>query len=395
MYDFTTAPNRRNTGAFKWEAMLSLDPHVEEGVIPLSVADMEFFNAPEIVEGLKRYLDTHVLGYTGATKAYQDSVIGWMKRRHNVTVSAEQMVQSDGIVPALYRLVSVFSEPGDSVLVLTPVYYPFFRAIEENGRTVVRSPLKANGSTYEIDFDDFREKAARPEVTLCILSSPHNPVGKVFSALEVQRLAEICYENNVFVIADEIHNDLILPGYRHTSFGTLEEKYRNNCVLCTAPSKTFNLAGMKCSNLFLFDEQRRKQFADAEGYTSLGALSYEACRLAYEEAEGWLDALLSVLEENKRLAETFLRERLPMLIPYDLQGTYLLWVDCRALGLSAKELERFMIERAQLFLDEGILFGEEGAGFERINIACPKEKLLEALLRLERAVIDLKEGSKL
>lgn len=389
MYDFTTAPNRKGTGAFKWEAMQALNPEVEEGVIPLSVADMEFYNAPEITEGLKRYLDRNVLGYTGPTEAYDQSVLSWQKRRHNVTVSREQMVQSDGIVPALYRLVGVFSKPEDSVLVLTPVYYPFFRAIEENGRKVVRSALIPNGRTYEIDFSDFAEKAARKDVTLCILSSPHNPVGKVFSGEEIQKLAEICYENGVFVIADEIHNDLILPGYRHVSFGTLDEPYRNNCVLCTAPSKTFNLAGMKCSNLFLFDPERRKQFADAEGYTSLGALSYEACRLAYDEAEGWLDALLLVLDENKRMVETFLRERLPMLIPYELQGTYLLWVDCRALGLSAAELERFMTKEAQLFLDEGILFGEEGAGFERINIACPKDKLYEALLRLERAVTKL------
>lgn len=386
-YDFIHAPNRRGTGAFKWDAMQEKMPTVREDVIPLSVADMEFFNAPEIVTGLQEYLKNNVLGYTGPTEAYYNSVISWMQRRHGVTVKQEQILQSDGIVPALYRLVKAYTQPDDGVLLLTPVYYPFYSAIEGTGRKVVKSVLIQRERTYDIDFADFEQKAALPEVTLCILSSPHNPVGKVFSKQEVERLAEICYRNNVFVIADEIHNDLILPGYHHTSFGTLEEKYRNNCVVCTAPSKTFNLAGMKCSNLLVFEEEKRNRLQSASGYMSLGALSYEACRLAYDRAEPWLDALLSVLEENKRMAETFFENELPMLKTFDLQGTYLLWVDCRALGMNAEKLERFMIEEAQLFLDEGILFGEEGAGFERINLACPTASLKAALERLKAAVI--------
>ncbi len=385
MYDFIHAPDRADSGASKWRMMQKSNPNVPKGIVPLSVADMEFYNAPEIIEGLQRYLDSHVLGYTEATDAYLDSVIHWFARRQGYAPTREQIVQSDGVVPALHTLVKTYSKAGDGVLLLTPVYYPFYGAITENGRVVVESALVAAGDTYEVDFSDFAAKAQQPNVTLCILSSPHNPVGKVFSESELMRIAKICLDNGVFVICDEIHGDLILPPYRFTSMGTLSDAYRDNCVICTAPSKTFNLAGMKCSNLFIFDAARRARYRDACGYFSLGALAYAACQLAYDSAEPWLDALLAVLAENKATVERFLAERLPMLHVSKLQGTYLMWIDFRGFDMEQEALNTFLTRDALLFLDDGAWFGAGGVGFQRMNIACPKTVLLDALLRLERA----------
>ncbi len=381
-YDFTTPVNRRDAGSFKWDAMLRADPTVGPDIVPLSVADMEFLNAPEIIAGLKDYLDTHVMGYTGPTDAYYEAVIDWMRRRHGFAPRREWFVETPGIVPALGSLVRCFSAPGDGVLMLTPVYYPFFRAAEENGRVLVASELVPNGRTYTVDFDDFRRKAADPRVTLCILSSPHNPVGKVFTREELTLLAKICLDNHVFVICDEIHHDLILPGNQHVSMGTLGEPFLKNCAICTAPSKTFNLAGFQTSNVLLPDPARRSVFSDDGAYFSLNILGYEACRLAYSRCEAWLDELMTVIDGNKRLVEREIAAHLPAVKVYDLQGTYLQWLDFRALGMTPEALETFMTKRARLFLDEGYLFGEGGKGFERINLACPERVLRAALDRL-------------
>ncbi len=381
-YDFTTVIDRSRAGSYKWNAMYSIDPTVEAGVVPLSVADMEFVNAPEIVDGLKAYLDRTVLGYTGATDAYYDAVAGWMQRRHGFTPHRDWFVMTPGVVPAINALVRCFTEPGDKVLVLTPVYYPFFGAATDNGRELVTCDLTENGRVYEIDFDDFARKAADPAVTLCILSSPHNPVGKVFTRQELERLLTVCLENGVYAVCDEIHHDLILPGYTHVSAGTLDKSLIRNTAICTAPSKTFNLAGLQTSNIFLPDPDRQKRFSESLGHHSVNILGYEACRLAYDKGEPWLEALIGVLERNKRLVEREIARRLPQTTVYDLQGTYLQWLDFRWLGMDCAALETFMTKRARLFLDEGYLFGEAGKGFERINLACPTALLQSALERL-------------
>lgn len=386
-YDFETLVRRNNTGSLKWNDMKNKNPNVEDCVVPLSVADMEWKNPPEIIEGLKEYLDQSIFGYTGATEAYYDSVTGWMEKRHGFSPKKEWIVETAGVVPGLSQMVAAFTKPGDAVLIMTPVYYPFRLSVENNKRTLVTSELIHTGSSYEINFADLEEKAAGEDVKLLILCSPHNPVGRIWTREELLRIAEICFNNHVFIISDEIHFDLILPGYHHVSMGTLEEKYVNNCAICTAPSKTFNLAGFQTSNHLIADKEMRDKLSAARGYHSLNMMGYKACEIAYTRCEAWLDELLLHLDANKRYVETFVAANLPEAKVFDLQGTYLQWLDFRGLGMDYRELEKFMQMEAQLFLDEGYIFGEGGRGFERINIACPLWVLKEAMERLLEAVI--------
>ena len=384
-YDFETLVNRRNTGSHKWEGMYEQIPDAGDEIVPLSVADMELKNPPAIIEGLKKYLDNIILGYTGETENYYKSVTSWMERRHGFSPKKEWFVMTAGVVPAIKEMVGAFTKDGDSVLMLTPVYYPFYSSVEANGRTVLGSELILEGTEYRIDFEDFAEKAARPETTLCILSSPHNPIGRIWTKEELLKLCEICLENNVFIISDEIHFDLIMPGFEHVSMGTFEEKYLNNCAICTAPSKTFNLAGLQTSNIFIPNEEYRNKMTAARGYFSLNIFGYKACELAYDECEEWLDELRLFLDENRKFVEEFVAEKMPEVKVHRLQGTYLMWLDFRAWGMNEKELEDFMVHKAQAIFDEGYVFGEGGVGFERINIACPKRVLEATLKRIYKA----------
>ena len=388
-YDFETLVNRRNTGSHKWEGMYEQIPNAGDDIVPLSVADMELKNPPAIIEGLKKYLDNIILGYTGETENYYKSVTSWMERRHGFSPKKEWFVMTAGVVPAIKEMVGAFTKDGDSVLMLTPVYYPFYSSVEANGRTVLGSELILEGTEYRIDFEDFAEKAARPETTLCILSSPHNPIGRIWTKEELLKLCEICLENNVFIISDEIHFDLIMPGFEHVSMGTFEEKYLNNCAICTAPSKTFNLAGLQTSNIFIPNEEYRNKMTAARGYFSLNIFGYKACELAYDECEEWLDELLLFLDENRKFVEEFVAEKMPEVKVHRLQGTYLMWLDFRAWGMNKKELEDFMVHKAEAIFDEGYVFGEGGIGFERINIACPKRVLANTLDRIYKAKKEL------
>lgn len=384
-YDFETLVNRKNTGAFKWDDMYKKIPSANEKTVPLSVADMEFKNPSPIIEGLKNYLDNIVLGYTGETEDYYRSVISWMERRHGFSPKKEWFVMTAGVVPAISEMVGAFTKEGDSVLMLTPVYYPFYSSVEKNKRKVLGSELILDGVEYSIDFADFEEKAKRPETTLFILCSPHNPIGRVWTKEELVRLAEICKENNVFIISDEIHFDLIMPGNKHISLGTFEEKYLQNCAICTAPSKTFNLAGLQTSNIFIPNEEYQNKINSARGYFSLNIFGYKACELAYDECEEWLCELLLVLDENRKFVEAFISEKMPEVKVHHLQGTYLMWLDFRAWNMAENELETFMLQKANVVFDEGYVFGEGGKGFERMNIACPKKVLEETLERIFKA----------
>ncbi|MBR0205505.1 MAG: pyridoxal phosphate-dependent aminotransferase [Clostridia bacterium] len=381
-YDFTTLPDRWNAGAFKYEHMKQMKPDVSRDAVPLSVADMEFLNPPEVVAGLKAYLDHNVLGYTGPTEGYFAAVQGWMARRHGFRPEKDWFITSPGIVPALYELVKSLTEPGDGVLMLSPVYHPFRFAAQEQGREAVFCPLIERERTYDIDFELFEKLCAEPKVKLFLLCSPHNPVGRIWTGEELLRLADICRKNGVILVADEIHGDLILPGYTFVSVGTLPERYVKNAILCTAPSKTFNLAGMQCSNLFVADDALRDRLKKEGHYPTLTALGYESCRLAYTYGEPWLEELRTVLGENKKLVETYLSERIPEIKPFELMGTYLMWLDCRGLGLDKDALEKAMVD-GELFFDEGYIFGAEGAGFERLNLACPTWVIRKALEKLE------------
>lgn len=385
-YDFETCIDKRNSGSVKWRDMLEKQPDVPEGVVPLSVADMEFKTAPEITAGLKEYIETQALGYTEATDTYYDAVAGWMKDRHGWDVKREWIVTTPGIVLALGLAVRAFTQPGEGVIIMTPVYYPFYMVVEKQGRKLAENELKNRAGRYEIDFDGLEKKAEDPNNRMLLLCSPHNPVGRVWTREELARVSEICARNGVLVVADEIHHDLIMLGYSHTVFTQAGDP--ENVIVCTAPSKTFNLAGMQVSNIIIPNEGLRRRFRNYKaesGLRELGALSYRACELAYTRCAGWLNGLLAVLDENRRLTERFAAQELGRAHVTQLEGTYLQWIDLRAYGLTGKELERKMLG-AHLFLDEGYIFGKTGAGFERINIACPSRVLEEALSRMKDAL---------
>ena len=383
-YDFTTLIDRSEHGSGKWNGMREKKPVLKYDPVPLSVADMEFKNPPEIAEGLKEYMDTHILGYTGPTKEYYDAVCGWMERRHNWHIEPEWIVGTHGVVEALKVSVEAYCKPGEGVITFTPVYYPFYMAIEGHGCKVARCPLIYKDNTYIIDFDLFEKLCAEENNKMLLLCSPHNPVGRVWSAAELTRICDICREYNVRIISDEIHFDIIMPGFEHTTIHNVAQP-EDNIIVCTAPSKTFNLATMQISNIIIPDEDDRKRFKDIIGFGGPSALGLEACRIAYTRCGEWADEMVKVIDGNRQAAVDFIAERIPEIKAVELQGTYLLWLDCTALGKTKEELEAMMVE-AELFLDEGYMFGDEGIGFERVNLAVPRDVLMKALERLERAV---------
>jgi putative C-S lyase len=390
-YDFTTRVDRRGSGAAKWEEMLRKKPDVSAGIIPLSVADMELPNPPEIIQGLKDHLDRTTLGYTNPTPEYTRAVIDWMKKRHNWDIKAEWIIQSPGVVPAFYMALRAFTEPGEGVIIQPPVYYPFSRAVKSNDRVLAPNPLIRDdaGLSYAIDFDDLEAKARDPGNKLIILCSPHNPVGRVWTKEELRRVSDICLANNVLVISDEIHFDILMPGVEHTVYATLSQEAEQHCVVCTAPSKTFNLAGMQVSNIIVpngkLREKLRAEFMKS-ALSMISQLGLKAGELAYTKCEAWLDAFLLVLQQNYGYVKDYCARHIPLVKVYPLEGTYLMWLDFRALGLDQQALEAFMIDEAEWFADEGYLFGKEGSGFERVNLACPFSVMEEAMDRLKKAL---------
>jgi aminotransferase/cystathionine beta-lyase len=388
-YDFETIVNRFGQGSVKYDQMLEWNPDVSNDIIPFSIADMELKNAPEIVEGLKNYIDSQVLGYTMPTTNYLNAVCGWMKKKHDWTIKPEWIVGSAGVVGAFYSAIKALTKPGEGVIIMTPTYYPFYSAIESNERKIVRNPLINTGDTYLIDYDDLEEKAKNPENKILLFGSPHNPVGRVWKVEELKKVAEICLNNNILIISDEIHFDLIMPGYEHTVFAKISEEVANNIIVCTAPSKTFNLAGMQTSNIIIPNEEIRDKYMTevlSNGFFTLNILGYKACEIAYTECENWLDQLIELINYNHLELKKYIEANIPEIKVYDLEGTYLQWMDFSKLGMDNDELEKFMHFDAQVFFDEGYVFGEEGNGFERMNIACPTKIMMAGLERLSNAV---------
>ena len=389
-YNFETLVSRKNMGASKWNLMEKMNPTVKDNTVPFSVADMEFKNPPQIVEGLKKYIDSSIFGYTEATEEYYKSICNWMERRHDWNIKKEWITEFSGVVPALHIIVRALTEKEDNVLLMTPVYYPFYKAITSNKRKVVKSKLVLCKDHYEINFEDFEKKAKLESTKLLILCNPHNPVGRVWSEEELKKIGRICIDNNVLIVSDEIHFDLIMPGHKHTVFATICEEFADHSVICTAPSKTFNLAGLQASNIITPNKKIRDKIIGERrasiGNSGLNIFAYKACEIAYNECEDWLCELIKVLYENKKLVEDFMKANLPEIKVIDLEGTYLQWLDFRALEKDHKVLEKFMQTEAQFFLDEGYIFGDEGQGFERINLACPTKILKDALDRLLEAV---------
>lgn len=386
-YDFETVTPRYDMGSAKWNEIAAIYPDKPKDIVPFSVADMEFPTAPEIVEGLKKFIDSSVLGYANATDNYKASVCSWMKDRHGWDAKPEWILPSHGCVDAFYEAVQCYTKEGDGVLLLTPVYYPMYNAIKMNNRVLVDCPLVKNGHTYDINWEDFEAKLSDDNTKLFIMCSPHNPCGRVWKKEELEKIAQLCNKYNVLVIDDEIHNDLIMPGYTHTVYATVSKEAEQNCVVLTAPSKTFNLAGLQTSNIFVPNEALREQFfAHMKTHSSnpkCNILGYEACRVAYDMCGEWLDECIAVINRNKELVTSFMAKNFPQIEVCELQATYLLWMDWNGLGLDYKELERINRQEAKLFFDEGYVFGGQGEGFERWNLACPTKYIEEALERMK------------
>ncbi|MEG1514660.1 MAG: MalY/PatB family protein [Clostridia bacterium] len=382
MFDFDTVIDRRGTGACKWERRSAYE--CTHGILPMSVADMELPVAPCVREAVVKAAEHGVYGYTEATPRYYDALLGWMKARHGMAATAGDVASIGGVVPALGIAIRAFTRPGEGVIVQPPVYPPFRASVERNGRRVELCPLALTDGRYEMDFEALERAAKKPDVTLLLLCSPHNPVGRVWTREELLRVEEICRANGVLVVSDEIHSDLILTG-KHIPYANLSDAARAHCIVCTAPSKTFNIPGLQCANVFAFDEDLRARFkaqAQIDGFDNLSYFGYAAAIAAYEGGSPWLDAVLAYIQGNYDCLVAFLSEHMQCLKVFPMEGTYLAWVDFRALGLDNQALEHFTREEAHLILDEGYIFGPEGDGFERINLALPRAELQKALERL-------------
>lgn len=390
-YDFTKKIDRSNTGAFKYDFMP--EPLRGSGIVPMTVADMEFSAPPEVNEAVIKAAGHGCYGYTGPQGEFLEAVKHWQKTRHDWDIEDDWYVVTNGIVQALGIAVRAFTEPGDGVLIMTPVYHPFYDAINDNGRMLIKSPLIERDGRYEIDFDDLEKRASDPSVKLMILCSPHNPVGRVWTADELKRIADIAKRHSIIVVSDEIHNDLILPGSKHTVFATVPEA-KDNCIVCTAISKTFNLAGLSCSNILIPNKELREKFAAQAHRDGCGCVPYIArfaTIAAYEDCAGWLDELIEVVDSNFRLLYDFIDSRLPEFAVTRAEGTYLAWIDMRSLGMGHEKLNEFMVEKARIADNDGFMFGDAGDGWRRWNLALPQDELKAALSRLEAAVKELRK----
>lgn len=387
-HDFKSIPDRSRFGSAKWESAKNASTEF----VPLSVADMEFPTAKPIVNAIKKLADEAILGYTNPTEEYFDAVISWQKRRHNFEIEKEWLLQTPGVINALSMLIEATTKPGDGIIIMNPVYYPFDMTVVATSRHIVYCPLINLGDRYEINYDEFRRLASSSKNTALIFSNPHNPIGKVWTKEELEKVADICCDNGVFIIDDEIHNDLIMPGYNHTVMATINEKTKNNIAVCTAPSKTFNLAGLQCSNIIIPNEKIRAR-AKACNWLNmqmhLNIFAYTACTAAYNECEGWLEELIEVIDGNAKCVEKFMAENFPEIKVYPLEGTYLQWLDVRALGLTHTEM-RELLENAGIYLDNGEMFGPLGRGFQRINLACARETIEKMLVRFKKAVEEVR-----
>lgn len=384
-YDFHKSIDRQNTSSVKWGLN-----HVIFGtsdVLPMWVADMDFPPPKEVTEALKNRLEHGIYGYTYVPDTTTKAVQSWVKKRHDWDIHQSWVLYSPGVVPSIGIAIHTLTEPGDKVLLQSPVYTPFFNMIEKNERVVVNSPLKINNNRYEIDFDDF-EKKLKEGVKLFLLCNPHNPSGRAWNEEELRKIADLCIQYNCLILSDEIHSDLIYKPNRHIPIVSLEEKYQDHIITCIAPSKTFNLAGLQASAVIIPNEGIRKAFQATQGrlgFFSLNTFGVIGMEAAYQHGEAWLEELLAYLKINVDTATSFIEKELPELSVMEPDGTYLLWIDCRKLGLTDEEIKERLISKGKLGLEPGPKYGLGGDGFVRMNIACTHETLLDGLERLKAA----------
>lgn len=381
-YDFETIYDRRENSR-KWIPVRKYD----DIIVPFSVADMEFMTAPEIKRELKKYIDDNILGYTVKTEEYLEEIVKWQNKIHNVIIKKDYIVPTPGVVNALYNAVLSYTCEGDGVIVFMPSYPPFIQSIEYAKRNPVKISLKNNSGYYTFDFSKFEEEASKKENTMIILCNPHNPVGRVWKKEELEKIFEIASKNNLFIISDEIWSDITFNGIKTSSFFNISKNYKK-LLVSTSASKTFNLAGLGASNIIIPDYEYRKKFIKEmkKSHVSVNALGLAGTYAAYKYGEEWMKEMLDVVYNNYKYAKEFLENNIKGSVVSPLEGTYAIWVDLRCLGKKPEELEKFMVENACFYTNEGYKFGVEGEGFERINIAVPEKALKRALNRLKDAL---------
>lgn len=386
-YNFDEIVDRRNTNSLKYD--FALERNKPSDVLPLWVADMDIKTPIEVREALKKLAEHGIFGYSDVKIEYFNTLHAWFKTNFAWDTKPEWLVKTPGVVFAICTAIRAFTEKGDAVLIQRPVYYPFSLSIKDNERKLVNNPLVYKDGKYEINFVDFEQEIIDNDVKLFILCSPHNPVGRVWTKEELIKIGDICVKHNVLVVADEIHEEFIYEGFKHHVFANLKPEFNDISITCTAPSKTFNLAGLQVSNIFIANAEIRHKFKKAmiqTGYCESNSMGLVACQTAYAHGRNWLDQLKVYLAENLDFTRKFLAEKIPQIKLVEPQGTYLIWLDCSALNLDDKALEDLIVNKAKLWLDAGTMFGPEGSGFQRINITCPRATLETALQQLKAAV---------
>ena len=386
-YDFSQVIERNNTLSIKYD--FAKERKKPSDLLSLWVADMDFPVAQEIKDALIERCNHGIFGYSEVKTPYYEVIAKWYQEKFNWSTKKQWLVKTPGVVAAIANAIRAFTNIGDAVLIQKPVYYPFFLTIEDNQRKVVNNSLVYKNGRYEMDFVDFEEKIISHKVKLFVLCSPHNPVGRVWNKEELLKLGDICLKHKVIVVADEIHADFVYQGHQHQVFANLKTDYQEITVTCTAPSKTFNIAGLQVSNIFIANENLRKKFKQELKKTAnadINVMGLIACQAAYSQGEDWLRQVKIYIAENLEYVKNFLRDNLPQVKLVEPEGTYLLWLDFRELNLTEEELEDLIINKAKLWLDGGTMFGAEGVGFQRINIACPQKILIQAFTQLKEAL---------
>ena len=379
-YNFDEIVPRRGTNSYKWDSAGDAD------VLPMWVADMDFRTAPPVVEALRKRVEHGIFGYVRVPDAYYAAVTNWFARRHDWQIKKEWIIYTTGVVPALSAVIKALTAPGDKVMVQTPVYNCFFSSIRNNGCGMIANPLIYRNGTYQIDFADLEQKAADPSVKVLLLCNPHNPAGRVWTKQELTRIGDICIRNNVWVVADEIHCELVFLGH---TFASISQEFLMHSVTCTSPSKAFNLAGLQIANIISADTDIRTKIDKAINVNEIcdvNPFGVEALMAAYNDSEEWLEELKQYLFVNYNYLRAYFAEYLSEFPVSMLEGTYLVWVDCSVLNESSDEIVKTLLEKEKLWVNEGSLYGEAGEGFIRINIACPRQQLIEGLNRLRRAL---------
>lgn len=382
-FDFDKVFERRGSNSVKWDLSKDSD------VLAMWVADMDFKTSPAVIEALEARAKSGIFGYALPPEKFYEALISWFKNRHQAEIEREWLLYTTGVVPALSAIIRALTSEGDKVLIQEPVYNCFFSSIRNNGCEIVSSDLKILSGRYEMDFEDMERKLEDPKVKLFILCSPHNPSGRIWTKRELQRAGELCLKHGVTLVSDEIHCDLLLEGRKHTPFISLGGDIAKNSVTCASPSKSFNLAGLHVANIIAQDAELRGKIDRALNINEVCEISpfaIDAQIAAYTRGAEWLDELLEYLSQNFKFLRNFLRDNLPNLSVMELESTYLPWIDCRKLGLKSEELSKLLLERGKLWINPGTLYGKNGEGFVRINIACPRATLTEGLERMKGAL---------